>query len=449
MELADRYEGWLCGDRIRESAPLQVARKIPELELQARWFAGEFGSEFTSTAGESVSVLEFGVWNREPGSAVSGALVSFHGEQPVRGAVAITTQRGDWGCLNPGSKRVVLHFFANGTTNRLNPQAAEGEETAQVRLDISRIEFVRGDPVLDKSLCPSPLTLIPEPQVKQLLEAAAQYRLCRKAARLQHRPASPGEVLYQALAETLGYRHNKLPFIVLAQRFPLACLRSQREAIEPLLFGGAGFLSATDLGSLAGDTRSYLRDLWGQWWPHRTEYEGILLPAALWKLGRVRPVNHPHRRVAALVEIVRNWPIIETLALRCDVAAIQGFFAQLQSAYWDYHYTLSSQRSGTRMALVGETRVNEMLANVFFPIAIGQTRQEPPFWEAYRKLPALDSNQRVTFASQRLFGSAPASKTLLKQAIFQQGLIQLYEDHCMDCTDCGGCALRERVERWL
>lgn len=455
MNLANRYADWLCGDRVHENAPLHVARKIPELELQARWFAGEFGREFATIGGESVAVLEFGAWNREPGPRFSDALIALRGESPVRGGIHITTRQADWErhAQDPDYEGVVLHLFADGgagTGDRFAapPKTAGGRQISQVRLDVSRIEFAPADPSLDQALCPAPLTLVPEARAMQLLEAAAQYRLCRKAVRLQHRPADPEEVLYQALAETLGYRHNKLPFIVLAQRFPLAAIRKKRSEVEPLLFGGGGFLNATDLGSMAGDTRSYLRELWEQWWPHRQEYAELVLPADLWTLGRVRPVNHPQRRLAALVEVVRNWPIVQTLARRCDVEAIRGFFSRLQNAYWDYHYTLTSQRAGVRMALVGETRVNEMLANVFFPIAIGNAQQEPAFWEAYRKMPALDSNQRVKLAARRFFGPAPAAKTLLKQALSQQGLLQLYEDHCMECTDCSGCSLRERVERW-
>ena len=41
--------------------PLIALPKIPnELELQARWFAGEFGRKFRTLAGESVEIVQFG-----------------------------------------------------------------------------------------------------------------------------------------------------------------------------------------------------------------------------------------------------------------------------------------------------------------------------------------------------------------------------------------------------
>jgi hypothetical protein len=151
--------------------------------------------------------------------------------------------------------------------------------------------------------------------------------------------------------------------------------------------------------------------------------------------------------VAALAEIVRNWPVIESLAKTCDVAAIRAFFSGLQHPYWDSHYTLTSKRSPKPMALVGQTRVTDMLANVFFPAAIVAA---PRRWKAYRELPALDSNQKVEMACDRLFGPERSSQArkLLKWAVYQQGLLQLFEDHC-EKDGVAPCRLPELLDRWV
>ncbi len=467
MNLSDRYAKWLEDggrSRVCETPPpmsLQVAREIPEAELQARWFAGEFGQEFVTIAGEPVTIVSFGEWNREPGSVFAQAQISFRGERPVRGGIEVQADPCEWERrISPEYEETLLHVFAGGGVGGFGgirggrkasagAKTAAGRVVAQVALDVTPLEFGKTEGS-GNSACCAPLSSLGEEVVEELLEAAAQYRLCRKAARLARlcRQSGAGEGLYQALAETLGYRYNKLPFTLLAQRFPLALLRKRIGEIEPLLFAGSGFLPSMDLGAMPDDTRGYLRDIWARWWPQRTEFERLSLPASLWTLGGARPVNHPQRRVAALGEIVRNWPIIESLASSCDVAAIRGFFAGLRHGYWDAHYTLTSQRSRTRMALVGETRVTDMLANVFFPAAIAAAPQR---WKVYRKLPALDSNQKLEEAAGRLFGPArsPQVDKLLKQAVCQQGLLQLYEDHCLDCAlECARCRLPERLERW-
>ena len=63
--LAERYAEIRDTSRVHERA-LFVAPPIPsELELQARWFAGDFGKEFVSTSGGRIDIVQFGVWNRE------------------------------------------------------------------------------------------------------------------------------------------------------------------------------------------------------------------------------------------------------------------------------------------------------------------------------------------------------------------------------------------------
>lgn len=433
-------------------------------EMRARWFAGEFGTTF-SLADEEWSMVEihhFGEWNREHGPTFAHAQLSFNGEAPVEGGIEIHPDPLEWERLaahSPdyaGTKLLVLGGAGiGGSRSQSVPPSltTDGTRVAQVQVDITSMEFsTQTDDINScKSTCCAPLSTISDTKALHLIEAAAQYRLCRKAARMRQLADrfTPGEALFQSLSETLGYRHNKLPFKLLAQRFPLSLIRRGPCAPEPFLFAGSGFLPQEDLSEMPGDTRSYLRHIWGQWWPHRAEYERLCLDAGqenLWTFQRTRPVNHPHRRVAALAEIVRNWAILQSLTLSCDVAALQNFFAQLSHPYWDSHYTLTSKATGRPMALVGESRSTEMLANVFFPAAIGTL---PKKWAAYCNLAAPEPSHKVELAAERLFGMGRLPKAFLKRIMVQQGLLQLFEDHCLGSgLDCGHCTLPERLEKW-
>ena len=456
MQLADRYARWLEESFVAEAPPLRVAREIPEVELQTLWMAGEFGREFLSTTGAPVRVEHFGVWNREQGPHFIGAQIAF-GDSRVRGGVEVHWNAAEWdrhAAHSPEYEGTILHVFARETSRERGARVpatctALGREVPQLWLDVSRFEFTPVAPLpCTTTACRGTFEAMPTARVLEIIEAAAQYRLCRKAARLAKlaEQFGPEEALYQGTAEALGYRNNKLPFTLLAQRFPLALLRSRSQEIEPLLFAGSGFLNATDLSPMSGDTRSYLREVWEQWWPHRTEYERLTVPVALWNLRGLRPVNHPQRRVAALAEIVRHWPVLETLARTANIEGIRHFFSQLQHPHWDFHYTLNSKRSASRMALVGEGRILDLLLNVFFPGAVAAA---PKFWETYRALPAADSNQRVEIAANRLFGISPIARQLNKRAMTQQGLLQIYEDFCLACdTDCARCAMPDRLDHW-
>jgi hypothetical protein len=98
------------------------------------------------------------------------------------------------------------------------------------------------------------------------------------------------------------------------------------------------------------------------------------------------------------------------------------------------------------MALVGGSRVTDMLSNVFFPLAIARDEKR---WIGFQALRAPLANQRVEVAAQRLFGDSLRGPTFLKSAALQQGLLQIYEDFCLrDVSDCMHCPFPEQVAKW-
>ena len=99
------------------------------------------------------------------------------------------------------------------------------------------------------------------------------------------------------------------------------------------------------------------------------------------------------------------------------------------------------------MALIGETRVTEILANVIFPL--WQT-ENVPVWDDYSKLPARLTNRRLETGAVRLFGDDPRRKEFLKTVAHQQGLLQIYEDFCLqDNSDCAHCPFPEQMRGWI
>jgi len=452
-----------------------LSRSFSELEIQARWFAGEFGTEFVSTTGERIKLLQLGVWNREAGPDFAEAAISINGGEALKGSVELDPEARDWErhghSINPDYEGVVLHVFWRRSPQEFFTRTAGNRCVPQVLLDIDAHEAPPTQPLAKPGRCSQLLQRLSESQAAQILEAASRFRMNKKAARLARLVEIHGadEALYQALAVTLGYKANQLPFALLAQRLPLAFLHKNRQEIEALLFGIAGFIDSTDLSLFDFETRSYLRSLWEHWWPRRIELQRIALGKADWRFNGLRPANDPHRRVAALVEMVKHWGQIRVLARSCEVSAIRKFFAGLgktrafpsrpssaksrQSGethpecteFWRFHYSFRSVRTEKSLALVGESRVNDMLANVFVPYAIFS---DPTLWNSYKQLPSILSNRRAETAAIRLFGRACPFPNLLKKIVFQQGLLQIYEDFCRyDCSDCQRCPFPEQCSR--
>jgi hypothetical protein len=469
QRLADRYAQLRDTARVRER-PLFLTPRIPnELELQARWFAGDFGTHFVSAAGDKIDIVQFGTWNREAGPDFRDAAIKINGSDPIRGCIELDVSDRSWEthghATNPAFEETVLHVFVEKSGREFFTRTKLNRNVPQVCVDPTILPdaFSGNIPLARPGRCQSPLEDLPEERVNSVLDAAAQLRLQQKANRIRNKIDSHGrdEAFFQEIAAALGYKQNKLPFTLIAQRLPLKLLHEKPDDAEAMLFGLAGFLEAPDLGVFKGSTRNYVRTLWDRWWPHRDAMQRMILPAKVWRMSGTRPVNHPQRRLAALATLAREWSRFQRIlgkaiagdppsqgfgVARTPATTAQGFFSELDHPFWKFHYTLTSEAASKKMALIGESRVDDILANVLFPFWFSQ---DPDAWPAYAKLPARLSNRRLETATTRLFGNDPRRKQFLKTVAHQQGLLQIYEDFCMqDNSDCAQCPFPEQMARW-
>src|SRR5436190_3209599 len=454
LNLANRYAEMRATARIRER-PLFVSQRIPnELELQARWFAGDFGKHFVAISGEKIDVVQFGTWNRESGPDFRDAAIRVNGSEPIRGCIEIDVSDRSWEthghAINPAFEETVLHVFIEKSDREFFTRTQSHRNVPQICIDPTALPdaFSANIPLARPGRCQSPLKDLPEKRVNSVLDAAAQFRLEQKAARIRNKIDNQGrdEALFQELAAALGYKENKLPFTLIAQRLPLKLLRENPEDSEAMLFGVAGFLEAPDLGVFKKSTRNYVRNLWDWWWPHRDEMQRMILPAKVWRLSGTRPLNHPQRRLAALSILVRDWPAFRHASGKRTVLAANDFFRGLDHPFWKFHYTLTAATSPKAMALIGESRFAEILANVLFPFWLSE---DADILQEYGKLAARLSNRRLETAATRLFGNDPRRAQFLKTVVHQQGLLQIYEDFCMrDNSDCAQCPFPEQMRKW-
>src|SRR4029453_12354048 len=348
---------------------------------------------------------------------------------------------------NPAFDGTVLHVFAASGARTFFSRTTANRNVPQVRVDPATLPsaFSNNLPLARLGRCHAPLRGLAAEKIDSILAAAAQFRLQRKTLRLQRLSELHGsdEALFQELAGTLGYKKNKLPFTLLAQRLPRQALRTQPNEIEAVLFGVGGFLGTPDLGRFEPDTRQYLRVLWDQWWPRRAALERLILPRRTWRWRGARPLNHPHRRLAALAGIVASWPkLLRSLGER-DLDPARKFFLSLTHPYWNFHYTLTSDPASAEMALVGETRVTEILANVILPF---RQLQERLVWPDSAHLPARLTNRRLETGAARLFGDDPRRPRFLRTVAQQQGLLQIYEDFFLQhASHCAQCPFPEQI----
>src|SRR5438094_1510263 len=402
---AERYAEIRDTTRVHERA-LFVSPRIPsELELQARWFAGDFGKHFVGTAEDKIDIIQFGTWNREAGPDFRDAAIRINGGEPIPGSVEIDLLDRSWEthghATNPAFEATVLHVFVERSDRDFFTRTESNRNVPQVCIDLATLPeaFNANVPLARPGRCQAPLKHLAQERVCSVLGGAAQFRLRQKANRIRNKIDAHGrdETLFQEIASALGYKENKLPFTLLAQRLPMQFLRENVRNCEALLFGAAGFLETPDLDTYKKSAREYVRQLWDRWWPHRDDLQRLILPAKAWHVSGTRPLNHPQRRLAALAVLAREWPRLQRASGKSSVAAANDFFQTLAHPFWNFHYTLSSEASLKEMELIGDSRFADILANVLFPFWAAHDRKDQSssntrLWSEYGRLPAQLSN---------------------------------------------------------
>lgn len=451
------YAKLLAADELRFIAAESPPDLLPdEITLQALWFSGALGRSFLTTDGLEVEIIQFGEWNRGAGPDFRHASVTIAGQQRT-GPLELDLRASDW--ENHGHSEnihfndVVLHVFfiqppartfTRTSDNRDVPQVVVPRERLVEALDMPRHPVAIARP----GRCNLPLQGASESVILALLAQAARHRAARRARRFRRVADAhgPDAALYLALAETLGYRPNKLAMTLLAQRLPLQKLRSCTDLIEPALFGVAGFLHPDLHAHAPQDSQAYLRELWERWWRLRGELE--TQRPICWESSAVRPTNHPHRRLGALACIVADWPKFRRMALARPFSpqALEAYLTSTRHPFWSRRFSLSSKAAPKDLALFGSDRARDFLASHLIPLAL---EDDPAFdWDRYAQLPAPPQSDPVKRAAIRLFGNHPSRRLFVRKLYQHQALLQIYQDFCLaDSSGCAACPFPEQLDR--
>ncbi len=430
----------------------------PELELQALWFSGAFGRDFRTTTGKRVRMVQFGEWNRGAGPDFYQAAIEIDGELKT-GPLELDPESNDWEAhghaTNPAFQEVILHVVFRSDARRIFTRTLDHREVPQVVITEMQLSDALNRPQREVAIahpgrCVYPLKGMPVGAIERLLAEAAMLRANNKAQRFLRTADAHGRdaALFQATAETLGYRGNSLAMRLLAQRVPLGLLKAEPEAAEAILFGTAGFLTSEMHGLVPDDTRDYLRVLWETWWKNRARFEVAADRAIPWKTHGQRPANHPHRRVGALAALVKVWPQYRRLALArpFQVKPVIDFLQALEHPFWRHHHTLTSAASAQRVALFGRSQALELIANHLAPLAM---HEDGMTFSSYFKLRNSAPNDKVKRCSLRLFGSSKSAEPWVRRVCHHQALLQVYQDFCLeDFSDCQDCPFPEQLAQW-
>lgn len=435
--------------------------------------------ELCAVDGRRLRILHPGFWNREAGPDFQKAVIQIEGTGVLSGDVELDLLPGGWVSHghheNDSFQRVILHVVWKAGRNSPPVHLLPCLELRE-HLDspLTELQAWSGSSADRRVLpefqgrCAAPLMeMTPEKRLAVLREAAGvrlRYRADRHLARA--RQAGWEQALWEALFRCLGYKHNPWPFQLIAESrnrlldAPVPTSEADVLPMQSMLFGFAGLLPLEV--SRQPQSHRYVRDLWAHWWRKREALEDLLLPKSIWHLHGHRPANHPERRLA----LAAHW-----LCRRRIVAGLEQWFASdlpktqwarelvdlLQvdnDPFWNWHWTLRSNRLARPKPLLGLSRVTDLAMNAILPwfwtraVAGRNDAFRQRAEERFFQWPSGQDNAVLQLARERLLASERS--TNFSTAALQQGLLQIVHDFCEQSNAvCENCLFPEMVRRLL
>lgn len=473
--LATRYRAPAVSKAVREQGAGWYAQPPHERHLQCVWFDNALRPQHLFThEGESVTVEDPGAWNLEAGPDFRGA-AAFIGSarRRIAGDVEVHIHPAGWRqhghAADPRYARVRFHitFHPGPFDSALFPPGAvqialRAPLAARAGFSFDQVDITTY-PYANRAPVPPCLTELrswPAPAKLQLLEAAGQERLRRKAERLHLLSAGSNltQAAYEETFAALGFKLNKQPFRQVAQAVPLELLRAEcAGAILPafaLLAGVAGLLPEAPGADWDNESRQFFRQIWDAWWKRRERFLPLALPRAAWQLGGLRPANHPLRRLmaaAALFAPASGGPGEWIDRARAQPAGFARNWTRrlttLSGPYFDHRAVFGGKRSRSPQALIGPERADALLVNVAVPLLAQAGVPEPFAQGLLDALPAEKDNAILRQAALNLFG-ADCPPSHLRSGVRRQGLLQIFHDYCLnDRSRCAACPFPNLLRR--
>ncbi len=425
-----------------KTATLEIA--ISERTLSWAWRNQCLHRELLVSAdGRPIQVLYPGRLNLDDGPDFRGAILGLGTGELLEGDVELHLRSRDWQAhghhRDPRYNGVALHV---GMTDDLAAPVTRADGRPVLTLEAARALAGTADELsLWASLegppaqsCSELTARLGTERVSALLDAAGLQRFKARAdlfeAETESGPAD--EALYAGVMEALGYSSNKAPFRRLAALLPFGVLEGYVQGkagtdrlpiLQALLVGTAGLLPE------GGPLESTWRSLGGS----------PAMDSSEWRLFRVRPENHPARRLTAAACLVDRW--LERGLPDSLLFLLHGGWQGLEDGLM-VHGPRSQGRP--QVALLGTARAREIAVNVVLPFARAWARRErrPDLsrlaGKLYRGYPALEENRLTREMTRKLTGADDFAPW--RTACRQQGLIHLQRTYC-DCFRCSRCPL--------
>ncbi|HEV8052724.1 MAG TPA: DUF2851 family protein [Parachlamydiaceae bacterium] len=451
---------------------------LTERHLQAIWLEQKYFKNLKNQNDEVITVISPGIWNSEAGPDFLKAHVKI-GSREWRGDIEIHLSQEGWYQHNhhvdPNYNNVILHVCYWKPPKERPCITANGKEIAPVYLQpCLTISEGRISKLIDLDLYPythftgagscsrALFNRLSDEKIASLLRSAAAWRLKGKNERLKAKIDSPLHYLLGGISMVLGYKHNAEAFLTLFNY--LVRQKIGEKAIFSLALGLSNFFNAHHKKKWS-DSPLYCEMMDA----FNLQEKDETAPSIALKLDKIRPANHPVRRLAAMAKMM-NDPEIHLLEHKLFVLwnslwhagqekgwkNLKELFLEIipsyQEDYWECHYTFEKKQQAKPIALIGNDLKREILINVCMPLLYaeieirGTDLEKSAFISFFGSFPASKAKKSV-YLNYRFFGSKNV-KSMFSRADLQQGAYQIHHDFCVHYeASCQGCPFVDRYKK--
>ena len=398
-------------------AVAELPASYSESALSALWSrAHTLADALISEAGERMRVIYPGRPSARAGPDYRDAVLLTEDGRTVQGDIELHTSAPGWYShghqTDANYNGVVLHVVfspkGHAETRQQSGISAPVISLKPVAQDLEDTEYDEA-PAL-----PALEALRKATDIASVLDAAGDARFMAKSHgfTLDTMQVGADEALYRGIMDALGYASNREPFRALAERIPYSALAKLIDeppstrlfAVKAALLGASGLMQLVD----DSEDPALLSRLYKRMPNVRPLKKGD------WHLFRVRPSNHPVRRILGAARLIQDsLDVGLTGAMAADISdgGLKPVLSRLE-----------------RPKQIGRSRARDILVNVLLPFlhayaeSIGDEGLRSTAAEAYAKAPKLQENE-ITREMRRLCGIEASLKLTARS---QQGLIHIY-----------------------
>jgi hypothetical protein len=394
--------------------------------------------------GQEVSILKQGFLNTNSGPDFEHAQVKI-GNTIHHGSIEIHVDSREWHQhkhdQDPHYNTVILHvcYSYNNEATRHDgsaiPTLVIGQRISQNSLEKYRL-------LLDSKAfipCQNQLALLNQFDKTNWLERMIIERLESRfelfSAYLNRSQNNWNQAFYIAIVRAFGLPVNTESFEELAQKLPFEMVQKHQASLfqlEALFFGVAGLL-------IPQHNDTYYTGLQSEYTFLKAKYKLVEINASL-KMGRIRPMNLPHIKLAQLAAFVHQVPDFISIVLELpDVKTVKQLLDFDLSNYWQTHYTFTNQ-SSKRHKKISVGFINHLFINAIVPfVFFYQTQKtENNTDKALEYLESIPTEKNIIVSQWKNVGLSASN------AANSQALLHLYKNYCLP-KKCLQCNLGKKI----